>query len=349
MKILQLQGARGAAAITVVMSHAFGIFYLTGQLGPHEPYLGPLSHLFGILAVKAVWLFFVLSGFVLQFMVEKGEYSTRLSLALSRWLRLFIPAVTTVTIGFILGALFPPPSRDSFWVGANPLSLSPLEIASQFTLLSPGFTVGPLWSITWEIVYSVLLLPLIIGISLTKSWLAVILLSAISALGLLMEFAPLEYMPMFLIGVVLHALYKDKSMPKVALKLLPELLFWGSASLLVLNYALWSLAGNLTNTSYAIDVFLSLTAIAAFLAIALRDGLTSRVLRMRILTRTGEISYSLYLIHVPIMVSAYYGSSGSALFVFLATVSSFPLAVLFHRFVEKPSHALSRKVSGRAT
>lgn len=338
---MQLQGIRGLAALTVVVSHTFELFYLTGNLGDASQVLGPIAHLFGILAAKAVWLFFVLSGFVLQIMISKGTSPNRFRIALSRWIRLFFPAAVAVALGFLLAFLFPPPSGDSFWIGVNPSDLDLASALFQFTFFSPGFTVGPLWTITWEITYSVLLLPFLVNLRMPGNWTSVFLLALISGSGRFFEIAPLEYLPMFLVGAVLFSMSKDstprKYFPRSAPILLALFLF-----LIVLNFIAGALVFGLSTLTYAIDVALTILAITAFLGISLQDGLVSKAMQGKAVTQLGEISFSLYLIHAPILLATYYATAGSALATVAAAFASIPLARGYFALIERPSHRLSR-------
>ena len=87
-----------------------------------------------------------------------------------------------------------------------------------------------------------------------------------------------------------------------------------------------------------------------------RGGLSHRLPRITMITRLGKISFSLFLVHFPVLVlvatwfvrcgwtTPYQALAGLA----CAIVLSIAIACLFHRWVEKPCIQLSRLLaSGR--
>lgn len=106
----ELEGLRGLAAIAVVVSHFILAFYpalITGNMKyAHTSYEGwvhgtPLA--IGYAGTFAVAIFFVLSGFVLSVgFFRKGDAESVKSMAMGRYLRLMIPALTSVLLAYIL-------------------------------------------------------------------------------------------------------------------------------------------------------------------------------------------------------------------------------------------------------
>lgn len=107
---MELEGLRGLAAIAVVVFHALVIFYPTMFYGIGHPFSpiqhmrfednvfnNPLSVFFS--GAFAVAIFFVLSGFVLTIgFFQKDDDRIIKKLAAKRYLRLMIPALTSILI-----------------------------------------------------------------------------------------------------------------------------------------------------------------------------------------------------------------------------------------------------------
>jgi peptidoglycan/LPS O-acetylase OafA/YrhL len=70
-----------------------------------------------------------------------------------------------------------------------------------------------------------------------------------------------------------------------------------------------------------------------------------RVLEARTIQWLGAISFSLYLIHEPIVVASgfYFGPDNVLVAICVAILISMVLAPIFRRFIEVPSHQLARK------
>jgi peptidoglycan/LPS O-acetylase OafA/YrhL len=349
VKFDQLQGLRGVAAITVVISHALAMFYLTGRLDAATPVVAPLAHFAGVLAAKAVWLFFVLSGFVLQIMIRKSKRPTIRGVLASRWIRLYVPSAIALGIGFLMASMAPPPSPQSFWIGVHPENLAALDIALQFTLLSGSFTVGPLWTITWELLYSLLILPLLIRNSLPPSWGLVIFFAVLSGFGRAIEIPALEFLPMFLVGAVLQSILfrADEKTDVSRSQLKASLLLFGAVLAVGLNYVLGLLIFGLNSWVYGVDVTLTLLAVAILIELSLMKSVLRKILASKPLFELGKISFSLYLIHAPLILLGYYLFDGSVVTTALAATLSIPAAYVFYLLIEQPSHKLARRSSAQ--
>jgi peptidoglycan/LPS O-acetylase OafA/YrhL len=97
---------------------------------------------------------------------------------------------------------------------------------------------------------------------------------------------------------------------------------------------------------YVIDVPVSLLAISLLFVGIIRGRLIRKVLEFKPLQVLGDYSYSLYLFHLPLISFSFYISNASVFWVMLASLATFPVAFLFYRFIEVPSHRLSKKIRG---
>ena len=72
-----------------------------------------------------------------------------------------------------------------------------------------------------------------------------------------------------------------------------------------------------------------------------------RLLSGRVFSWLGRVSFSVYLIHEPIILALRYHFSTAqpAVLAFVGVSSSFVVAELFYRLIEGPSHRLARRVN----
>ncbi|MET0975864.1 MAG: hypothetical protein ABWX82_09370, partial [Leifsonia sp.] len=71
----------------------------------------------------------------------------------------------------------------------------------------------------------------------------------------------------------------------------------------------------------------------------------------RVFAFLGAISFSLYLVHVPVLIFASYALRAlpQPVVLLVAVPCAFGIAIAFHRFVERPSHVWSRAVGDWAS
>jgi len=90
-------------------------------------------------------------------------------------------------------------------------------------------------------------------------------------------------------------------------------------------------------------------ASAALIVLARGPGLLPGVLAAPPLLRLGRVSFSLYLVHVPVLAAMLHATHGW-LSPWAALAAGVPVSLLvaaaFHAWVEAPAHRLSRGVGG---
>lgn len=346
-RFASLQGLRGIAAAIVVVSHGLGIFYLSGaDSGTILESLQALSHLSGILAAKAVWIFFVLSGFVLTHQLESRSMSTIRFIG-SRLVRLYVPVWVAIALNFGVIALIQSSGREiTFWIGGDPSLINPVNVVQEFLLIPEGYFLGPLWSLKWEVAFS-LLVVLFWRALLVKRfpvW-TIVLCLAVSTYGEFAQNGWFKYLPMFIIGMALHSLIRNVWQSKMGARAEFAILV-GAIALPTLGYLLTSDSLLGVELRYILDVPLSLVAISISFVAIIRGEFVRQILELKPLQSLGDFSYSLYLFHLPLISFAFYFSDADVTWVFLAFVLSFPVAYLGYRVVEIPSHQLSKKIRG---
>ncbi|HWT94471.1 MAG TPA: acyltransferase [Solirubrobacteraceae bacterium] len=365
----QLDSLRGLAALAVVLTHLLVIFPVMerdtwgeeGRLGVNLLKYTPLHSLWG--GHEAVILFFVLSGFVLatSFLRPSGAPGYRDFLIRRVW-RLYPAYLAVLAASIAAREAFAASRPDTLsdWVDAvwsAPASAS--EIVKH-ALLVPTFNdevFDPvLWSLTHEMRIS-LVFPLVMLAVVRLPWWqslgGAVALSGFTFVvtrvaGHYDTFITAHYLLMFVAGALV-ALHRDTLV--TAYRGLGRWVKIGLAAWVVLLYS-WL---HLLPTVGALHVgptgdWLTTTAVAAIIVAALGSVRLREGLLRRPLVFAGDISYSLYLVHAVVLVSALsllYGDVPTALILVGVVPVSVGLAMLLRRYVELPGIDVGRRLTRR--
>lgn len=350
-RLPSLDGLRGVAALIVVFWHAL----ISTGLQPilrEDPwdaetfstkwwlYDTPLRIL--TMGNQAVAVFFVLSGLVLVLPLLRGKPLNPFDYYPRRLSRLWIPMAVAALLGALLYWISAArPDAKSGWVNlysTRDLTLD-LVLADLFPPLSGTYLNNPSWSLTWEILFS-LLLPMFFVLALAARqflWTSIIGLTVLVGVGAQFHSPVLKYLPFFVIGGLTARIMLERKAPSqwaAGLMSLCGILLisFGDFTRIVTGSGYtseqnaWSFAGNGLGSALLIlgaVFFLPLTRTLSWAPVAW----------------LGKISYSLYLVHVPIILAALHlmgtDEPGQALLV--SVPLSFLAAMLFHRVIEKPS------------
>jgi peptidoglycan/LPS O-acetylase OafA/YrhL len=364
-RFLALDGTRGLAAVAVLLWHAFLISepYLvkstmlggTGVGGLHWWITAtPLKLLTS--GVEAVIIFFLLSGFVVALPVLETKRFRWREYYPRRLIRLYLPVFASVAlaVGLILlvsrnsGA---PPG--SWQMIENSKSVSPLQVLWEATLLQESQLNNPLWSLRWEVLFS-LLLPLYYFIATATrrfAMTAIFMCLCLIFLGYEGNVLPLVYMPMFLIGTIAAA--NRSRIAELATKInhaKAAKLSWLSIVListliLIGPHLIPQGSWVLSRVGGVISHFTIVGAMGILFA-AIGSKEVGRFLSSPAPQWLGKISFSLYLVHVPILVTFafLFGSSLWAVAIGVGVPTAIIFATLFTRWVELPSHHFSKYV-----
>ena len=354
----QLDAVRGLAALVVVVGH-IGVFTDSSILGSRAFALSPL-HLIEA-GNSAVVVFFVLSGLVLTIPVLRSRRDHVSSRALwspyypRRLVRLYLPSWGALALGFALvtwasTVVHAPPGSPIALASAAP---SLRDLAHGVVFLSGSGTIDPpLWSLSLEVIAS-LALPLVIVLVLATRprtpWklLIVLLLSPLVCAASLQN------------GTVLVAFVTGALLALVQLRRSRGPATWSGSrwvavlvvSALLLNTAPW--LDLLSLPSKAASGILGLTRILGALgvvAVALFWEPACRFLMLKPLQWLGSRSFSLYLVHFPVLViigALLLTGRSSGLYTPIALAGALAAAEVFYRVVERPSHRLSQGVGRR--
>ena len=323
-RVQGLDSLRFICAMWVVFLHC-GFYPLIGNVDK--------TKLSGIIAASlysnafngpaAVIVFFVISGFCINFPYSKGRQLSPVSYFSRRYIRIVIPMVVAILL-------------------ARPLNL-------KFSLLSDSI----LWSLLAEEIYYVIY-PLLLISSRSIGWIKIFFISCAVSVGVVLtnpaaadypSYGPylnwLLGLPCWLLGCLLaQQVAAGKSSSVTAAQIWSwRMAAWALSSFCSVLRFHSPLKYPWTLNVFAVFVYFWLTKEIAYF----REHRASRLLE-----RGGKWSYSIYLLHL----------HGQALFVLLAFSPfgaglnwvmkiSFVLLVsyTFYRVIEKPSHGLARKVA----
>lgn len=347
---ISLDGLRGLAALVVVLNHTslteswfaerVGLIAqpLRGRF--NGGYHGILEytpiHIF-FAGTEAVIIFFVLSGYVLINAIKKNY---RLGYLRSRLVRLYAPIFGSVIVALVLSIFInrDPTAYESWWMKSHAVKFGLRDFITN-VLVIDGTTWlnSSLWSMRYEIMFSLLVFIFYnykLRISTLRFIISFFLCLFILVVAMHFNFDFLTWLPVFFSGTVLWFL---ESPTKKASYLF---LILGWLTILVP----WYLAGfgfslgNEFNRCVA-----TIGAISIVHACRCDSGLIPRFLGSKFPQVLGKYSYSLYLVHAPVLVSVFFamgnynfGSLTFAVCVAIAWSLIILMTWVMYRFIERP-------------
>lgn len=357
-RLIELDSLRGIAALIVVLHHAYlslpDLHVWLDWILTATP-LRPIGT-----GRPAVIFFFVLSGYVLTRSLAAQEDARPgsvlsgpgwLGYTAQRAVRLGLPVLASLVLSALLQVLFwsgPLPEGTPPLVGAATWSemWSWRSLTEQAVLMSygNGFQLNPvLWSLVheWRIA---LLLPFVL---LFRGNLALLLAVALLGAGI----ARLAGMPegdVTLGDSVLHTFAASAGfLPAFAVG---AALALGRPLRLDGTHALAAGIAVVVMAMAARDYGVIFGS-ALLIVLAQNGGRFAGALQHPGLVRLGSISFSLYLIHMPLLLALAHllrDSNVPAMVALLTVFLSLPAAALMHRWVEQPAHRLARRIHSPA-
>lgn len=277
----------------------------------------------------AVAVFFVLSGYVLARPFLRGAGGPWRLYYPRRLIRLYLPVWGALACTAALVAVVPRTAGTGYsWLDATASRLTLGGLLGDATLAAPDSFLGQLWSLHWEVLFS-LLLPLYL---VAAGWLArfgalgFVPLFVLASVGWVADAYTVVYLSVFAFGVLLAAL-EDQPRRR------PRPSWWWVALGAVAVAAL-------TVRRYPVMVL----GATATVALALGSPRVERLLSARPACWLGEVSYSLYLVHLPVVLALSRWGTPVGVTVLLSVSLSLVAAAAFHRVVEKPSHRLASRL-----
>jgi peptidoglycan/LPS O-acetylase OafA/YrhL len=357
-RVTQLDGLRGIAALVVVACHVLSTLPGIGSVVKGDRSAGlttagewavfsPLHVLWN--GTPAVHVFFVLSGFVLVLpFTRPGAGPSWAQYYAKRFFRLYLPAWASLAVAVALILLIPRTASplQSPWADMYVVDPSLGQVLKDASLMLNASTINtPLWSLKWEVAFS-LLLPAYILIALRwrRFWPVKIALALLlAAVGAVQDIEWLSYLPIFLIGAVLGV--ERERLGELTRRWPRFVWFFVAAAGLFMANAEWiSPEKPITGVRAVVTVgAMLLVLLFVFCASAARLGNTA------VAQWLGRVSFSLYLVHLPIILAGVtlLRTVSLPLALAVSVAASLVVAELFFRYVEQPSHRLST-AAGRA-
>lgn len=349
-RIAELDGLRALAILWVMLYHALW--------GLHFWWSAPIT----TWGWAGVDLFFVISGYLITSILlslrERGRGYFR-TFYMRRVLRIFPPCYLVLAIYFLVSVLsgF---HRLKPWV-ANALFLSAIfpdrlvRGVGSYAAFPVAVGVEVYWSLSVEEWFYVVWAPVVRWLSRPALWrclLAIVVLTPLLRALISDQKVPYFFAPAradaLAFGALLALLAAEglltaisgEVLAAVALSAAIGLLAWGElATGRVYQSRAFSLAGyTILETGLAAVVWYSLTRAGG-------PGLV-RILRMRALRYIGVISYTLYLIHYPIIVLATAMTGNQWLGGLIGIVVAIALAAVSWHYFEQPILALKDRRYG---
>lgn len=150
-KFIKLEAIRGFAALYVVLHHSIHEFILFGF---------NLSFLFRF-GQEAVILFFILSGFVIQYSFSKGRDKSFKTYFLKRFLRIYIPLIFVFLANYLVSSISTTVKIDLIQLFGNIFMLQDIGSLKPNVIVSTFLGNLPLWSLSYEWWFYMMFFPLI--------------------------------------------------------------------------------------------------------------------------------------------------------------------------------------------
>jgi peptidoglycan/LPS O-acetylase OafA/YrhL len=368
MRLATLDGIRGIAAFTVVLSHCYAtyserlrfdvrFFDWPAWMQPW-PWLRftPLHLL--VSGVPAVMVFFVLSGFVLTLPFIDRHPPGFPSYLIKRVCRIYLPFIAAILFSVILFCIVDPHSIPALSNEFNNESWShPLTLHGIFGhLMMTGMKDEemldiPMWSLVHELRLSLIFPFLIALVRIEAGWAVVsaIALHVLSTFALFHVgedslpgtlFATGQFVVCFVVGIALALHVPIWSRTLRNLPSFGRLFLWIASFSALLCPA----------TAFGMGRSAWIAGAAGLITLCLSSPTAERLLSKQIPQWLGQVSYSLYLFHMPVLLTAVHALRDTVpQWAILSGVIAVSLCVaqLMFLYVERPSMRLSRRLAGR--
>ncbi|MCU5685873.1 acyltransferase [Bacillus wiedmannii] len=313
-RIKELDSIRGLAALTVV----FGHFCLMLPSLPNSIKFSPLRFLWA--GGEAVIVFYILSGFVLSMALyhSKTNYWGYL---IKRFVRIYIPYYFWIIVTFVLFILFSPYEvvglRDWFydrWQG----SITKLDIINHFVLLNNFFTENynpVIWSLAQEMRISIVF-PLLFLLFYKLNWKKTILFALSFSLisvflnmlhigkaeGFYNGYADtLHFTSMFMVGMLLFK-HQEKLIYSYRNMKIFKKGFLIALGIILYLYSILIYGFSRNDTTFLLKDWGVVMGVSIFTIMVMSNLKVKILLNKSVFVYLGEISYSIYLCHFPIMM-----------------------------------------------
>ena len=364
MRISSLDALRGYSALTVLLHHCILIFPRY-----HRPPINfwlsdfwsfdtvwfsivkytPIYLLF--LGTKAVFIFFVISGFVISLNFIDGRQQAYPIFIIRRFARIYIPFAFAIAFAVLLMVIAAPaklPKLTDWFNGSWNSQPNAQTISGHLLMLGDPYTDfdNVIWSLIIEMRVSIIF-PAIVAAVVWNTRLTIIVACVLAPIGFIGDrlvsgelsswCLTVQYLILFVAGSALAVHRIALKNWWLAQRAFRQKLFWIVAALLLMipianEWTFW-FAG---------------PAAIAVVALCYADVRAQYILNNPLLRWLGRVSYSLYLIHLPILlffIHCLYGRIPLVPVIVMAITLSLLFAEIVNRLVERPAQLLGTMFS----
>lgn len=371
-RLRELDAVRGVAAFSVLLHHsalAFPVVYddtrADGLTTANALKYTPLHAFFA--GNPAVIVFFVLSGLVLAIPFVEGRGNGYRAFVVKRICRLWPPYAVAVAAAFVLAATIGGDglSGMSGWFNEkwqDPVTAAAIAGHASLVASFDNNAFNPvIWSLVHEMRVSLVFPALVLAIVLLGWKRGLALALAISCAGILARsgigggdyWGTLKYLPCFVVGILLaiHRQALGAVIQRLSSRMTAVL---AGIALLAYSWPFWVNAdwfpGPLARAvdTPVTELVAILLGATLFILLAQRRGRAQRALLSPVPQFLGRISYSLYLVHVVVLLTVMHLLGDivrPVLLLPIVWVVAIFLADVMQRFVERPSQNLGRRLA----
>jgi peptidoglycan/LPS O-acetylase OafA/YrhL len=355
-RIAPVDSLRGIGALVVMLYHVDAAV----DVGDGVPRAASIAHqvVIALFGDGRAWvlLFFILSGFVLSISIERGFRYWRF--AVRRITRLMIPCAAAILLSAALALMIHPQPLPGLTAWFN-LDTWSIPVSWRLVLRNVMMTGrwedttldGVLWTLAIELRIS-LIFPLLYFAMKWWPWLTALVVAVIGLISILLAtrmgilppyfnrnarealVSAGYYMPLFVAGILAR-----KSMSVIC----PRIARWNGRLALAAGLGAFAVALFLMHAGG--DFRMTAGALLLLLA-AVTVPEIGRAFSVKPLRWLGKISYSLYLVHMLVLVTVFhlfYGRVNLYLLSAVAVAASPLVAWAFYAGVVAPSIALGRR------
>lgn len=318
-------------ALLVLSSHAFSLW-------PESRTISQLS-----LGNVGVFLFFVLSGFVITEALEEFYRNRVRSFLANRFFKIYPPYWAALALAIAIDALTADVSqslRTAAGLGGN------IFMFGQYLGITNYSAISITWAVVVEIQFYFAIAACFSIIGKTRKELVLLSFSLLGLLGYLAVYftdsrnhfyGTLQFSPYFVLGVWLYYLRTEPN------KKLPLLLVVSSAILAMHAFIVYVSRGSQTNTAGAALLFAGVCVVFLYLLWGNTDWLNIALDK-----HLGNATYFLYLTHMPIitLMERQEARPGAMAFMLTALISILAAFALY-QVIEKPIQRLRDRIRGQ--
>jgi peptidoglycan/LPS O-acetylase OafA/YrhL len=301
-RLVEVESIRGFAALYVVLVHTVRepLFHVNRLLA------APIS--FG---VQAVILFFVISGFAIHYSVEVDRQFTVKKYAIARIRRIYPLFLVSLLLTYIASSVVAGRFADPHWSDLVKNLLMQQDVLSPGSMVAPYMHGRPLWSLSYEWAYYIGYLAIIL-LAPKKYRTAIALSVGLAGVAFMLCFAShyarvAAYGLIWWTGVELCEIHLHGNAKRIA----PNLVALGVAAAgFVVWLRLYGVAADAATDGFINafpirDILNFATGAAVPLGLIMWSRFNWAGFRWTLqpFAKLGPISYGLYIVHWPIMVT----------------------------------------------